>query len=334
MIENTQGISIQNHHQAEASEETPSPLNGIDATVAQLERLNITSQPLNEPTSLKYLQNVLTPTNQVPQEELTYWMDFGCLSTDEEIPEDRDILAILRADIGMSISKWNQNQNMESGFFSLPMLGHEDALIGLQQLTKIFNQFEGSINEGLKSREEQSGNTFMHIAAQTGDVEAIKILHITDIFHSQFNNLNQTPLHIAAQNGQPNALQALIDLNCYTPDYYDDRGRTALHYAAASGDIESIHILLDLRLDPNIPDNEGNTALHLAVRGKNTEVIHLLGSTSADPNLPNNEGFTPLHLATMLHSVDSIRALKHIRANASCALANSGLRPLHLAAPP
>jgi ankyrin repeat protein len=114
------------------------------------------------------------------------------------------------------------------------------------------------ITEGAKLDDiiENDGNTFLHDAAQAGD------LMMVDFF---------------------------LDHECpATIESFDYISNTPLIRASHIGRTEVVVRLLAARVNPNSNDEEriGNTAIREAVRGGHTEIVSLLLRSGADPTIP------------------------------------------------
>lgn len=114
------------------------------------------------------------------------------------------------------------------------------------------------ISEGAKLDEliEDDGDTFLHRAAQDGDLEMV------DFF---------------------------LDHKCpATLESFDYISNTPLIRAADGGRTEVVVRLLAARVNPNANDEEriGNTAIREAVRSGHTEIVSLLLRAGADPTIP------------------------------------------------
>jgi ankyrin repeat protein len=114
------------------------------------------------------------------------------------------------------------------------------------------------ISEGAKLDDfiEDDGNTFLHDAAQDGDLKMV------DFFLDQ-----ECPASLES---------------------FDYISNTPLIRAADNGRTEVVVRLLAARVNPNANDEDriGNTAIREAVRGGHTEIVSLLLRAGADPTIP------------------------------------------------
>lgn len=142
------------------------------------------------------------------------------------------------------------------------------------------------ISEGAKLDDiiEDDGNTFLHDAAQAGDIMMV------DFF---------------------------LDHECpATLESYDDISNTPLIRASHHGRAKVVVRLLAARVNPNSNDKEriGNTAIREAVRGGHTEIVSLLLRAGADPTIPGWMNISAVDQACYLiegthETMQEIRAL-------------------------
>ncbi|KAK4392207.1 Ankyrin repeat-containing protein [Sesamum angolense] len=197
----------------------------------------------------------------------------------------------------------------------------------------------GSGEEELKkllSKQNQSGETALYVAAECGHVDlveemskyydvgsaAIKAKNGYDAFHiaAKLGNLgvlrilleampqllatvdqaNTTPLHTAAAQGHVEVVDYLLERNSSLATIARNNGKTALHSSARNGHSEVVKALLSK--EPGIAtwsDKKGQTALHMAVKGNSTKVVdELIASDVALLTIVDGKGNTALHIAT------------------------------------
>jgi ankyrin repeat protein/beta-lactamase regulating signal transducer with metallopeptidase domain len=137
-----------------------------------------------------------------------------------------------------------------------------------------------------------------------------------------------TPLHVAAERGDVGAIRALLGAGA-DPNARDLSGRSPLHLAAATGDVEAVVELLDGGADTDVPalTNAGATPLHVAAEQGLAEVVQTLLAAGANPNAKDEGGSSPLHLAAGVGDVRSVSLLLQRGADPDC-LSASGATPL------
>ncbi|HOS99877.1 MAG TPA: ankyrin repeat domain-containing protein [Acidobacteriota bacterium] len=140
--------------------------------------------------------------------------------------------------------------------------------------------------EALTAR-DGGGNTPLHIAAATGDVELILVLIEKGAPLELPNARIKTPLHLAAMNDRTEAVVALLRKGAAI-EARDDYQRTALILCARErGQAATGRVLIEAGADVNAVDKFGSSALGLAAwRGKQEFVDLLLGHGARLPEAP------------------------------------------------
>lgn len=147
----------------------------------------------------------------------------------------------------------------------------------------------------------ESGNTFLHWAAEKGHIDCVKaLLACPGIDLNVKNNIGDTALIVAAQEGHLECVKALLTCPGIDPNAKSNNGNTALIWSAYKGHIECIKALLACPgIDLHTKNNIGNTALIVAVKNENVGCVDALLERHdiIDPNEKNNEGDTALMCA-------------------------------------
>lgn len=137
-------------------------------------------------------------------------------------------------------------------------------------------------------------------------------------------------LHLAAQSGWVEAVQVLLQHGA-SVTLSDSQGDLPLHPAATAGHSSVVELLLDANADVNALNLAGNTALHRAAKAGQTAAVQLLLQRGADHSLNTFQGYTALHLAAMAGAAGAVTAL--LNAGASPLVADDyGQTPLFLTA--
>ena len=153
---------------------------------------------------------------------------------------------------------------------------------------------------GGKSGAEDS----IHIAAKTGNIEAVK-QHLaagTDV--NEKANDGVTPLHFATTK---EIAELLIDNGADVNVKHGLSGSAPLHYAAYKGHKEIVELLIAEGADVNAKDEDGGTPLHYA---GTKEVTELLIAKGADVNAKNDFDQTPLDWAIENNRTETIDLLR------------------------
>lgn len=188
------------------------------------------------------------------------------------------------------------------------------------------------------------GETALHLAAEKGDLAAIK--HLLKNKHVDVNAQDrhgETALHRAAKNGRLDVVLALLANEKADPGLKNLKGETALHLAVKKKHPEIARKLLeDNRIDPNQKNDYGETPLHLAVSKSrisgNLELLFkdddavsaLLANEKVDTEIKNNDGETALHLAVKEKHPELVQKLLEDKRVDPNQKNNSGQTPLHL----
>lgn len=163
------------------------------------------------------------------------------------------------------------------------------------------------------------GETPLHHAARTGNVELAKLLVAKGGRVNVSAPSGFTPLHVAAGLNRQAMTEYLL-LAGADPNAKDSRG-TALHAAVVQGHAVIVTLLLEAGADPNATDQSGRTPLHMldfiaSYYPTHTEVIKRLAESGA--NLFATKG-SPPYVSTAVagairHTEDAALAVVESRA--------------------
>ncbi|XVF08022.1 hypothetical protein REPUB_Repub06bG0189500 [Reevesia pubescens] len=158
----------------------------------------------------------------------------------------------------------------------------------------------------------RNGYDAFHIAAKQGDLEILKILMEANLDLSMtFDSYNTTALHTAASQGHTEVVNFLLEKGSNVTAIARSNGKTALHSAARNGHLEIVKALLSK--EPGIAtriDKKGQTALHMAVKGQNVEVVdELIKSDPSLINMVDTKGNTALHIGTRKGRIQIVQKL-------------------------
>jgi ankyrin repeat protein len=198
---------------------------------------------------------------------------------------------------------------------------------------------------------DENGMTILHIAADAGDVESVKIILDAGAPVNEKELSGKTALDLAlAHRDKPEYIEAgeLIILAGGTSDdpvysYFAPAVRTLnynirfadglapLHYASRDSNIALVTYLLNKNADINVKNASGTTPLHEAVRAGHLAVMEILIAKGANINTQDGKGNSVLHLS--IPQPVQKEAIRMLLANG----ANPNLRdehgdsPLHIA---
>ncbi|KAK6126129.1 hypothetical protein DH2020_040107 [Rehmannia glutinosa] len=210
---------------------------------------------------------------------------------------------------------------------------HSAARAGnLEVILEVINGKEEEDIKELLSKQNQSGETVLYVAAECGHADlveelvkyydvgsaAIKAKNGFDAFHiaaklgelvlmeaipqllATADQSNTTPLHTAAAQGHTEVVVFLLERNSSLATIARNNGKTALHSSARNGHVEVVKALLSK--EPGITtwsDKKGQTALHMAVKGISVNVVdELIASDDGLLTMSDGKGNTALHIAT------------------------------------
>ena len=171
------------------------------------------------------------------------------------------------------------------------------------------------------------GRTRLHLAAQEGDVPALKSLLRPDTNINCRDVLGRTPLHSSVAS--PEVVDLLIQRGADVAAR-DNCNQTPLDLAAWFGHKEVVDLLIQHGADVLARENDIETPLHRAAIRGHKEVVDLLIQRGADVSARNKYNQTSLHLAVLIGHKELVDLLIQRRADVA-ARDKYNRTPLHLA---
>ncbi len=201
---------------------------------------------------------------------------------------------------------------------------------------------EDSAVDSLK--ELRYGNTVDDylMAAEAGDLSAIRLFHEAGMGIDSANSAGDTALMRAAAGGRLELVEILMNAGA-DPRAVNAKGRTPLMFSAESGRADVCRLLLDRGADFDTKDSEGWTALKLAAFNGRADVVELFAGKVSNEildqvllvaafhgdaavidqllnfgayiNTRSPEGHTPLMIAAQAGNLDAVKLLLQNRAN-------------------
>ena len=165
---------------------------------------------------------------------------------------------------------------------------------------------------GYFASEDKDHWTLMHSAAQSGNVEAVRLLlQRAPELASASTSAGTTPLHEAAVGGSPEVVQLLLEAAPEAAAIADSSGWLPMHYAAVVELNGVLRILVDAGAPGlDVATEHGELPLHIAARvGRDAAIPVLLAAHPAAATVANSDGFLPLQLALLHRNFSSARAL-------------------------
>nr|XP_053654674.1 serine/threonine-protein phosphatase 6 regulatory ankyrin repeat subunit B-like [Cherax quadricarinatus] len=136
------------------------------------------------------------------------------------------------------------------------------------------------------------GVTVLHIAAEAGHDDCVKMLLDAGADVNCQDDDGQTPLYYAVKNNNVDIVQMLLNNSRCDPR---NKGGTVLHIAVVKGYDDCVKMLLDAGADVNCQDDYGQTPLYYAVRNNNIDIVQmLLNNSRCDPRNKGNNHITEL----------------------------------------
>ncbi|EEF37338.1 ankyrin repeat-containing protein At5g02620 [Ricinus communis] len=233
----------------------------------------------------------------------------------------------------------------------------------LETVLEIVSETDEAELKELLSKQNQSGETALYVAAEYGHVELVKeMIKYYDIGLAGIKARNgYDAFHIAAKQGDLKTLTVLMEANPELAMTFDSSNTTALHSAASQGHVEVVNFLLEkgssnlvtiaksnsktalhsaarnghleilralLIKEPGIAtriDRKGQTALHMAVKGQNVELVdELIMSETCLINMVDSKGNTPLHIAARKGRTQIVKKLLEHKGLDKIAINRSG----------
>ncbi|XXG58552.1 hypothetical protein AAC387_Pa04g0840 [Persea americana] len=204
----------------------------------------------------------------------------------------------------------------------------------LELVIELLEGTEGEMNESL-SKQNQSGETALYVAAEYGCVEIVReLIKYHDIVSASIKAKNgYDAFHIAARQGNIDVLQELLPTIpelCMTVDLSNT---TALHTAAAQGYLNVVNLLLETDASmAKIARSNGKTALHSAARNGHVGVVKAL--LSKEPGLAtrtDKKGQTAFHMAVKGQNLDIVEEFLKCRPPVINMVDTKGNTALHIA---
>lgn len=155
---------------------------------------------------------------------------------------------------------------------------------------------------------DQKGNTPLHCASATGDIEAVRtIMNANSSSTLEWNDKGYLPIHVACRKGHVHIVNEFVRHIDFDPmEFLNDKGQNILHIAAKRGKDRVVkYILREKKLQNyylfNQKDKNGNTPLHLASKYLFPKVLLLLAREKRlNINLLNNKGMTARDIVMLI----------------------------------
>ncbi|XP_008245687.1 PREDICTED: protein ACCELERATED CELL DEATH 6-like [Prunus mume] len=188
------------------------------------------------------------------------------------------------------------------------------------------------------------GDTALHIAAKTGDLDTANTLlreapgaeNADEVFMllTSINDEQNTPLHEALIHGHQSVAKCLIEAYPAFSFYVNKEAKSPLYLAAEEGFDEIVKLINKKAVEkkPEVRVN-GKSPLHAAILGRrNNEILKIVSSMEENFMSSKDEmGRTPLHSAASIGYVEGVRFLLGRRISDSHQMDHGGNFPIHSA---
>ncbi len=172
--------------------------------------------------------------------------------------------------------------------------------------------FNTLVNAGVELKfHNLSDDSLLHVAAESGHIEAIRVLLDKGLDINKKGRFKETPIFLTVKNisiSHSKAFKMLIDAGADLTAR-DRHISGLLHMAAASGNIEAIETLLKKKLNVNGTNIHGETPIFLAVENAHSDAFNMLVNAKADLNAVDSYGSSLLHVAAASGNIEIIKTL-------------------------
>ena len=175
----------------------------------------------------------------------------------------------------------------------------------------------------------KNGATGLHMAAEAGKLDCVKILIEKGLSTEDKQNDGETPLHLASKNNHLASVEYLLKMKADI-EAVDKDQHTPLHLASVCGHIQIAQLLISKGANLEVTDKDGSVPLHFASKNGHLETIIELLDKGSEKEVKDSKGQTPLHWASCNGHLDAVKYLCSEQVNKE-AKQKSKKTPLHSA---
>ncbi|XP_070549656.1 serine/threonine-protein phosphatase 6 regulatory ankyrin repeat subunit C-like [Ptychodera flava] len=163
---------------------------------------------------------------------------------------------------------------------------------------------------------DEDGNTYLHIAAGSGDINKVNAAIKAGVDVECKNKEGYTPLHVAAHEGHKDVAEILIGAKANIEAVTKVRHAMPVHLAALNGHLDIVKYFIEtLDMDKEVKGQDNITPLINAAEGGHSEVVKYLLGIGADIEAVTSYKDTPLIWAARQGHSDVVRILINAGAN-------------------
>ncbi|RDW58387.1 hypothetical protein BP5796_12317 [Coleophoma crateriformis] len=184
--------------------------------------------------------------------------------------------------------------------------------------------------------QDTDGNTPLYLAARSGRLEIVSLLHEHGGNIHERNNKGWTPLSVAANYGHLKVVRFLYEhgADIHTPTHH---GWTPTNVASENGHLDIVKFFYEHGADTDIhkATNDGWTPINVASENGRLEIVKFLFEHGADIDIHTvaNDGCTPLYIASKYGHLEVVKFLYDNGADTDIHTAMiNGWTPLNIAA--
>jgi len=155
---------------------------------------------------------------------------------------------------------------------------------------------QGVSPEAASGEGEYRGKTALMWAAETGQVDVLRMLLQYGAVVDRGNAKGGTALMYAAVAGRTDAIRALVEAGA-DPNHRVRHGWSPLLLATVKGHVEAVRVLVELGADPHARDVYGWTLLMHATERADTAMMQTLLDLGVDPRAADTAGIDAFTLA-------------------------------------
>lgn len=163
--------------------------------------------------------------------------------------------------------------------------------------------------DSVNAQESRNRYTPLHVAAMTGNVEAVKFILANGGNVDGVDEDGRTALMMSLYRSQGPAALALIDANANL-EVRDRENKAALMFAAQYGQVDAINAMVKRHVNLDAQNYNGATALIFAADRSQAEAARALKAAGASTTLRDRRGRSALDFATAKHATDVIKVLR------------------------